>query len=105
MIRRPPRSTLFPYTTLFRSTGSRSAADPGRGQRRQCPARSPGGPRAGRVSYRSPRVFYFFDGVLPFGGSSFWSSSRPSGREVSSFLAGVVVVVLELKTGRRIVLT
>src|SRR3712207_7630642 len=23
MIRRPPRSTLFPYTTLFRSTGSR----------------------------------------------------------------------------------
>nr|WP_278707549.1 ATP-dependent Clp protease proteolytic subunit [Bacteroides intestinalis] len=21
MIRRPPRSTLFPYTTLFRSTG------------------------------------------------------------------------------------
>src|SRR3712207_7343945 len=27
MIRRPPRSTLFPYTTLFRS----------------CPSRSPGG--------------------------------------------------------------
>src|SRR2546422_3965362 len=24
MIRRPPRSTLFPYTTLFRSTASRS---------------------------------------------------------------------------------
>src|SRR2546429_4700855 len=24
MIRRPPRSTLFPYTTLFRSTPSRS---------------------------------------------------------------------------------
>src|SRR5256885_3147540 len=24
MIRRPPRSTLFPYTTLFRSCGSRS---------------------------------------------------------------------------------
>src|SRR3712207_8428203 len=23
MIRRPPRSTLFPYTTLFRSTGRR----------------------------------------------------------------------------------
>src|SRR2546430_11600832 len=23
MIRRPPRSTLFPYTTLFRSTGQR----------------------------------------------------------------------------------
>src|SRR3712207_8015069 len=27
MIRRPPRSTLFPYTTLFRSSGHRSGAD------------------------------------------------------------------------------
>src|SRR2546422_6337811 len=26
MIRRPPRSTLFPYTTLFRSEGGRVAA-------------------------------------------------------------------------------
>src|SRR2546422_10564117 len=26
MIRRPPRSTLFPYTTLFRSLGQRSGA-------------------------------------------------------------------------------
>src|SRR5260370_25680456 len=26
MIRRPPRSTLFPYTTLFRSSAQRSAA-------------------------------------------------------------------------------
>src|SRR2546427_3899752 len=26
MIRRPPRSTLFPYTTLFRSTCCRSSA-------------------------------------------------------------------------------
>src|SRR2546430_8753539 len=26
MIRRPPRSTLFPYTTLFRSHGARTAA-------------------------------------------------------------------------------
>src|SRR6266436_9364544 len=28
MIRRPPRSTLFPYTTLFRSSAPRSAATP-----------------------------------------------------------------------------
>src|SRR3712207_7690080 len=27
MIRRPPRSTLFPYTTLFRSGGDRVRAD------------------------------------------------------------------------------
>src|SRR5260221_9330982 len=28
MIRRPPRSTLFPYTTLFRSLAARAAALP-----------------------------------------------------------------------------
>src|SRR5256885_12766322 len=28
MIRRPPRSTLFPYTTLFRSLSRRRNADP-----------------------------------------------------------------------------
>src|SRR2546430_7163105 len=28
MIRRPPRSTLFPYTTLFRSYAARSFTDP-----------------------------------------------------------------------------
>src|SRR5256885_10242702 len=27
MIRRPPRSTLFPYTTLFRSPGSKVVTD------------------------------------------------------------------------------
>src|SRR6266496_5568377 len=32
MIRRPPRSTLFPYTTLFRSTPHRRVADDGRPQ-------------------------------------------------------------------------
>src|SRR2546430_6602462 len=30
MIRRPPRSTLFPYTTLFRSHGARRGARPAR---------------------------------------------------------------------------
>src|SRR3989442_4642057 len=29
MIRRPPRSTLFPYTTLFRSKADRAQAKPG----------------------------------------------------------------------------
>src|SRR3989449_4375918 len=37
MIRRPPRSTLFPYTTLFRSQ-SRHAADACRAERRHRPA-------------------------------------------------------------------
>src|SRR2546425_6683640 len=35
MIRRPPRSTLFPYTTLFRSRqGRRSGVAPGAGDHR-----------------------------------------------------------------------
>src|SRR5438270_2162088 len=32
MIRRPPRSTLFPYTTLFRSAGARPPREERRGQ-------------------------------------------------------------------------
>src|SRR3989454_3469843 len=45
MIRRPPRSTLFPYTTLFRSpaTGARDrarpAASPAGAPHRACPGR------------------------------------------------------------------
>src|SRR2546427_5504788 len=53
MIRRPPRSTLFPYTTLFRSPANRSRLlrgadrDPGAGRRRRLspvpdPARAEG---------------------------------------------------------------
>src|SRR5260370_4031285 len=38
MIRRPPRSTLFPYTTLFRSRVAPRAAD----HRRSGPARASG---------------------------------------------------------------
>src|SRR5256885_5702359 len=43
MIRRPPRSTLFPYTTLFRS--QTAAAGPGRSTR---PERIPNWVRIGR---------------------------------------------------------
>src|SRR3712207_6855915 len=35
MIRRPPRSTLFPYTTLFRSAGGRLARSGARLRRRR----------------------------------------------------------------------
>src|SRR5256885_4037110 len=33
MIRRPPRSTLFPYTTLFRSVGRQATCERGCGSR------------------------------------------------------------------------
>src|SRR2546423_5049196 len=45
MIRRPPRSTLFPYTTLFRSWHRRCAGPPGAPPPRRCP---PGGGRPPR---------------------------------------------------------
>src|SRR3712207_7607066 len=62
MIRRPPRSTLFPYTTLFRSSrGSRrSCRRGGRGLRRRRRTRRgrllggrPGDPGAGRERERA----------------------------------------------------
>src|SRR2546425_12371123 len=43
MIRRPPRSTLFPYTTLFRSISSRRR----RWASRSCASRSASGGRSG----------------------------------------------------------
>src|SRR3712207_7639366 len=49
MIRRPPRSTLFPYTTLFRSRHARGEAGDhgdlvaGRGERRERAADGEGG--------------------------------------------------------------
>src|SRR5258706_6345787 len=56
MIRRPPRSTLFPYTTLFRSCDRRLRQLPGRqvlqaGQLREALGLS--GHRARAVQYRS----------------------------------------------------
>src|SRR2546430_7663495 len=44
MIRRPPRSTLFPYTTLFRS-GQDRLATPGASDERHEPDRRPGAAR------------------------------------------------------------
>src|SRR3712207_8339505 len=50
MIRRPPRSTLFPYTTLFRSGAPalrEAEGDCARADRPRPPARLLGEPRAG----------------------------------------------------------
>src|SRR5437899_3654063 len=41
MLRRPPRSTLFPYTTLFRSLASRYPGQRHLADERQPPAREP----------------------------------------------------------------
>src|SRR3989442_10680216 len=57
MIRRPPRSTLFPYTTLFRSRRSSSHGDPHERE----PAREPAGVRGSsgpgpRIDRKSTRL-------------------------------------------------
>src|SRR5256885_10390452 len=56
MIRRPPRSTLFPYTTLFRSVVAEGGAQPPAGlggDRRHRPGRDR---RAGRRDRKSTRL-------------------------------------------------
>src|SRR3712207_7205700 len=63
MIRRPPRSTLFPYTTLFRSGGGalRRAAQPGAGG-----ARGGAGPPArGAPGHRRRALRVAHPGVEP----------------------------------------
>src|SRR3712207_7285397 len=61
MIRRPPRSTLFPYTTLFRSWAV-PRAHPRLAHRRQAPHRrleervAPGGERLGVVLHGHVRL-------------------------------------------------
>src|SRR6266542_5269286 len=60
MIRRPPRSTLFPYTTLFRSPAARSRVRPeagvSRAGRRRVPAPRPRARRGGKGGHLSVRV-------------------------------------------------
>src|SRR5690349_23158463 len=67
MIRRPPRSTLFPYTTLFRSrvrvpaVGARPGGVPGfgtqeRAGRRRCHGRRARGPHVAAVDRKSTRL-------------------------------------------------
>src|SRR3989441_11336373 len=69
MIRRPPRSTLFPYTTLFRSRGAGAGRDAGAGdlgarrQRAGAALRGPGGSGAVRgAATRAGRRFQWLDG-------------------------------------------
>src|SRR2546422_4388021 len=60
MIRRPPRSTLFPYTTLFRSLpgGRRPGVEPAAavGARRGDPQEDPGGQPGEALDRKSTRL-------------------------------------------------
>src|SRR2546426_5016976 len=55
MIRRPPRSTLFPYTTLFRSPRARSRLRRGSRRRRRSPRRETERSPSGGCAFRTSR--------------------------------------------------
>src|SRR3712207_8166448 len=63
MIRRPPRSTLFPYTTLFRSLGVRHVRD-------ACASSGPEGAPAAREQFRR------LNALADVGSAQRWSSAH-----------------------------
>src|SRR2546427_11842794 len=71
MIRRPPRSTLFPYTTLFRSQGHQHL------DQREAACRAPGG---AVLSARSVEGWHGRDGTA--------KGRRPAGATGSGGLGG-----------------
>src|SRR3712207_8438502 len=83
MIRRPPRSTLFPYTTLFRSANWACA--------RLSPARRPrGSAHPGGIS-----------GVLSAGNAEEWARSEEHTSELQSRQYLVCRLLLEKKKHTR----
>src|SRR5439155_15803450 len=83
ILRRPPRSTLFPYTTLFRSLRNRYAA--GRAARRNLRAQSRRGPREHKDSEMRSRPFLPAFSRRHYSGS--FNSDRKSTRLNSSHVA------------------
>src|SRR5436309_5109847 len=59
MIRRPPRSTLFPYTTLFRSPASSGSGDVGRNSPMRSRSVSSAGPSSSGTIEGSPQPHHF----------------------------------------------
>src|SRR2546426_9166316 len=91
MIRRPPRSTLFPYTTLFRSDDTASATEP---------AFSPDGSRIAFTSTRDgqPEIY-----VMDADGTNASRLTNSPGLDGdAAFTAdGQVVAYHSLRTGHR----
>src|SRR3712207_8962573 len=84
MIRRPPRSTLFPYTTLFRSGAGQAADREGEGQ-------DPKDPRARGVAQRAQAES---EGVA--GRHRGWRRSRARSEEHTSELQSRQYLVCRL---------
>src|SRR5260370_9261426 len=89
MIRRPPRSTLFPYTTLFRSPLLGRASRRHGADHRLAERRPPGGPREGRA----PLLRH----VRSQAGAAFEARSEEHTSELQSHLNLVCRLLLEKK--------
>src|SRR5258706_9620325 len=93
MIRRPPRSTLFPYTTLFRSrwrAGRELPGDGGRGER------GADGDATGAAGRRRGVGHGHGDGALGAGRDAGARSEEPTS-ELQSLTNLVCRLLLELK--------
>src|SRR2546429_9591896 len=89
MIRRPPRSTLFPYTTLFRSV---RAGDAVRGYVNRCP-------HAGHPLNLLPERFLTADGALILCSSHGALFEKGSGYCVAGPGAGRSLTPIALRVG------
>src|SRR3712207_7630578 len=93
MIRRPPRSTLFPYTTLFRSRGGaldrRGPGDPAAGR---------GVGAAGRGGRRRRRHHHPHAGSLPPGGLDGRSEEHTSELQSRQYLVCRLLLEEKIRT-------
>src|SRR3989441_9073670 len=101
MIRRPPRSTLFPYTTLFRSTGER-AREPRVERSDHRDADRPGGDRCRQPERRSEATVHVHDVVAAFAEQGLEGRSEEHTSELQSLAYLVCRLLLEKKNEIRV---
>src|SRR2546426_7735494 len=79
MIRRPPRSTLFPYTTLFRSLAMIVGAAPLAAQEPQCASTNNFVQASCQAAVDGIRAFYPLAGMVVTGGNPVIGTARSLG--------------------------
>src|SRR5258708_38744430 len=85
MIRRPPRSTLFPYTTLFRSGYDRRLAELDQWVKAEI-AKVPSAQRRAITGHQSFRYFAAAYGVQFLAPRGFTTDSDPSAKDVATLI-------------------
>src|SRR5688572_31331173 len=99
MIRRPPRSTLFPYTTLFRSPSNASSPESEPVSRELRPVLAPSAPRCAvpAAAAPSPRTAYAARRPRPRDGRAGGDRSEEHTSELQSQSNLVCRLLLEKK--------